>query len=86
MAKLYSYSLRNCGWVLSTLSGALPSQMQRIMWHKYYRTTEHYVGAQQMMEGAGVKITQIQKHQRRLQCSRKAIQQMKNKRNLSRLE
>lgn len=46
--------------VLSTFTSVPPSQVQRMMRHKQYGTTERYVReAQQMMEGAEGKIAQI---------------------------
>ncbi len=54
------HSLRHSAATYATLNGAPPSQVQRMMRHKHYGTTEHYVReAQQMMEGAEGKITQI---------------------------
>jgi hypothetical protein len=46
--------------VLSTFTSVPTSQVQRMMRHKQYGTTERYVReAQQMMEGAEGKIAQI---------------------------
>ena len=54
------HSLRHSAATYATLNGAPPSQVQRMMRHKHYGTTEHYVReAQQMLEGAEGKITQI---------------------------
>lgn len=54
------HSLRHSAATYATLNGAPPSQVQRMMRHKHYGTTEHYVReAQQMMDGAEGKITQI---------------------------
>jgi integrase/recombinase XerD len=54
------HSLRHSAATYATLNGALPSQVQRMMRHKHYGTTEHYVReAQQMLEGAEGRITQI---------------------------
>ena len=54
------HSLRHSAATYATLNGAPPSQVQRMMRHKHYGTTEHYVReAQQMMEGAEGRITQI---------------------------
>ena len=54
------HSLRHSAATYATLNGATPSQVQRMMRHQHYGTTEHYVReAQQMLEGAEGKITQI---------------------------
>jgi len=54
------HSLRHSAATYATLNGAPPSQVQRMMRHKHYGTTEHYVReAQQMLEGAEGTITQI---------------------------
>ncbi len=54
------HSLRHSAATYATLNGAPPSQVQRMMRHKHYGTTEHYVReAQQMLEGAEGRITQI---------------------------
>lgn len=54
------HSLRHSAATYATVNGANPTQVQRMMRHKHYATTEHYVReAQQMMEGAEQAITQI---------------------------
>lgn len=54
------HSLRHSAATYATLNGAPPSQVQRMMRHKHYSTTEHYVReAQHMLEGAEGTITQI---------------------------
>ncbi len=54
------HSLRHSAATYATVNGAPPSQVQRMMRHRHYATTEHYVReAQQMMEGAEQAITQI---------------------------
>lgn len=54
------HSLRHSAATYATLNGASPSQVQRMMRHRHYGTTEHYVReAQQMVEGAEGRITQI---------------------------
>lgn len=54
------HSLRHSAATYATLNGAPLSQVQRMMRHQHYGTTEHYVReAQQMLEGAEGKITQI---------------------------
>ncbi len=54
------HSLRHSAVTNTTFNGAPPSQVQRMMRHKHYGTTEHYVReAQHMMEGAEENIMQI---------------------------
>ncbi len=54
------HSLRHSAATYATLNGAPPSQVQRMMRHKHYGTTEHYVReAQHMLEGAEGTIKQI---------------------------
>ena len=54
------HSLRHSAATYATVNGANPTQVQRMMRHKHYATTEHYIReGQQMMEGAEGSITQI---------------------------
>jgi len=54
------HSLRHSTPTFALLNDANPTRVQKMMRHKHYGTTEHYVReAQQMLEGAEGAITQL---------------------------